>query len=151
MVHTRTRRRRCGLVGGGLVGLVAVVVAVGGAVATPTATAQVGLLGIAGTLDLVAATENPVTARIEWFRLSGVANVALGVAVPVGLLGIAGVTGTILFGLTGIGGLALAAIGADTAVYAGRHLYQRPLDEPRDRDCERTRVTWSAADRVKGS
>jgi hypothetical protein len=117
------------------VGLVAVVVAVGGAVATPTATAQVGLLGIAGTLDLVAATENPVTARIEWFRLSGVANVALGVAVPVGLLGWnAGVTGTILFGLTGIGGLALAAIGADTAVYAGRHLYQRPLDEPRDRD-----------------
>jgi hypothetical protein len=62
------------------------------------------------------------------------------VAVPVGLLGWnAGVTGTILFGLTGIGGLALAAIGADTAVYAGRHVHQRPLDEPRDRDGGRDR------------
>ena len=130
-MHSPTHRRLCGALGAGLLLLVVAVVAL---VATPltrvpaTAT-QVALLGVAGLLDLVAAFENPVTARVDWFRLGGVANVALGVALPVGLLGWGGgAGGTLLLVATTVGGCSLAAMGVDLAVYAGSHIYERPLD-----------------------
>ncbi len=97
---------------------------------TPTTAVQVVLIGAAGVLDAVAAFRNPVTARIGWFRLSGVANVALGLALPVGILGWdGGPGGLLLLVVMTAGGLSLAAVGVDVALYAGAHVYERPLDE----------------------
>ncbi|MEF8856663.1 MAG: hypothetical protein V5A16_04510 [Haloplanus sp.] len=126
-----TNRRRCGVLGGGLVCLAVVTAAtVDPALlaALPTAT-RVSLLAAAGALDLVAAFETPLTQRIDWFRLGGLANVVLGSALPVGLLeGGGGAGGTLLFAVTAVGGLSLAAIGADLFLYAGAHVYERPID-----------------------
>jgi hypothetical protein len=128
-----TNRRRCGVLGGGLLLLALAAAAVLGAAlftAPPTA-AQVGLLALAGALDLVAAFENPLTRRVEWFRLGGLANVALGLALPVGLFewGLGGDAGwTLLVLAMAVGGLSLAAIGADLFLYAGAHVYGRPVD-----------------------
>jgi hypothetical protein len=130
-VLTTTHRRLCGALG------VALLVLVGGGVAlagaglfrAPTTAVQVVLIGATGVLDVVAAFENPVTDRIEWFRLGGLANVTLGLALPVGVLGWAGgASGTFLLVVTALGGLSLAAMGADVALYAGAHVYERPLD-----------------------
>jgi len=127
-----TNRRLCGALGAGLaVFVVGIVAVIGMAVFnTPTVAAQLVLIGVAGVLDLVAAFENPVTARIDWFRLGGAANVALGLALPVGVLGwgSSGAGGELLVAVTAVGGIALAAIGLDLAVYAGAHIYERPLD-----------------------
>jgi hypothetical protein len=126
-----THRRACGALGAGLVALVAAgIVLVGAAlIHSPTTAVQVVLIGAAGVLDIAAAFENPVTARVDWFRLSGVANVSLGLALPVGILGWGnGAGGAFLLAVTAVGGLAFAAIGADIALYAGAHVYERPLD-----------------------
>ncbi|WP_251342449.1 hypothetical protein [Haloplanus halophilus] len=138
-MDTNTHRRLCGVLGVGLLALAGGGVALVGAALfrTPTTAVQVVLIGAAGLLDAVAAFRNPVTARIDWFRLGGLANVALGLALPVGVLGWGGGgRGTLLLAVTALGGLSLAAIGVDMALYAGAHVYERPLD---------------AANRVKGS
>jgi len=128
-----TNRRRCGLLGGGLVLLAVAVAAVLGRalLAAPLVLAQVGFLGVAGALDLVAAFENPLTARVDWIRLGGLANVALGLALPVGALdwGLkSGAEGMFLLVATALGGLTLAAIGADLFLDAGTHVYGRRID-----------------------
>ena len=110
-MRSTTHRRPCGaLVGTALFRVPATVV----------------LVGVAGLLDLVAAFETPLTARVDWFRLSGAGNVALGLALPIGMLGWE--SGTVLFVASAVGGLALAAIGVDIVVYAGSHVYERRLD-----------------------
>jgi hypothetical protein len=134
-VRSITHRRLCGVLGAGLLALVAAgIVLVGAALlSSPTTAVQVVLIGAAGALDVVAAFENPITTRLDWFRLSGVANVALGLALPVGILGWGnGAGGAFLFAVTAAGGLALAAMGADIALYAGAHIYERRLDAPED-------------------
>jgi len=128
-----TNRRGCGLLGSGLVLLAVAVAAVLGPalLAAPLVLAQVGLLGVAGALDLVAAFENPLTARVDWFRLGGLANVALGLALPVGVLdwGLeSGAEGAFLLVAMALGGLSLVAIGADLFLYAGTHVYGRRVD-----------------------
>ncbi|GAB6863000.1 hypothetical protein ACFR97_02130 [Haloplanus litoreus] len=96
---------------------------------TPTTAVQVVLIGAAGALDAVAAFGNPMTARIDWFRLGGLANVTLGLALPVGVLGWGnGAGGTAILAVTALGGPSLAAMGVDVALYAGAHVYERPLD-----------------------
>lgn len=128
-----THRRLCGAIGVGLLltaSAAAALVGVSGLRRAPATATQVGLLGITGVLDLLAAFENPLTERIDWYRLGGVANVALGMALPVGVLGWSGhgTGGTMLLAVTALGGLALAAIGVDLVVFAGANVYERPLD-----------------------
>lgn len=149
-VHSITHRRACGVLGAGLVGLVAAgIVLVGTAlIHSPTTAVQVVLIGAAGVLDIVAAFENPVTARLDWFRLSGVANVALGLALPVGVLGWGnGAGGAFLLAVTATGGLALAAMGVDIALCRRTRLRTTAR-------CIRGsggRVTVRPGDRVKAS
>ena len=107
-MHGTTHRRLCGVLGAGLLLLAGGVVAVVGrhVLRTPTMMAQLGLLTVSGALDIVAAFENPLTARIDWFRLGGLANVALGLALPVGALGwttARDATGLFLFVVTAVG------------------------------------------------
>jgi len=129
-VNATTHRRLCGVLGLGLLAVVGGGLALVGAApfGSPTLAVQVVLVVAAGALDVVAAFGNPVTTRIDWFRLSGAANVALGLALPVGILGWEGAGGTLLLVVTAIGGLSLAAIGVDIWRYAGAHVYERPLD-----------------------
>ncbi|WP_338739846.1 hypothetical protein [Haloplanus salilacus] len=132
-MRSTTHRRLCGVLGGLLVALVVgVVAAVGIApLRAPVVATQVSLLGLSGAFDLLAAVETPITERVAWYRLSGVANVALGLALPVGLLGWTGTGtgGTVLLVVTAVGGLALVGVGVDLALFAGEHVYQRPLEE----------------------
>jgi hypothetical protein len=127
-MRSTTHRRLCGALGAGLVLLCGAGVALVGTALfrVPATTVQVVLVGVAGLLDLVAAFETPLTARVDWFRLSGAGNVALGLALPIGMLGWE--SGTVLFVASAVGGLALAAIGVDIVVYAGSHVYERRLD-----------------------
>ena len=130
-MNATTHRRLCGALGLGLLAVVGGGLAFVGAApfGTPTLAVQVVLVGATGVLDVVAAFENPVTARIDWFRLSGAANVALGLALPVGILGWEGGAGsTLLLAVTAVGGLSLAAVGVDMWYYAGAHVYEHPLD-----------------------
>lgn len=126
-----THRRLCGALGAGLLLLCGAGVALVGTALfrVPATAVQVALVGVAGLLDLVAAFETPLTARVDWFRLSGAGNVALGLALPIGVLGWeSDAGGTVLFVASAVGGLALAAIGVDIVVYAGSHVYERRLD-----------------------
>ncbi|GAB3315606.1 MULTISPECIES: hypothetical protein [Haloplanus] len=134
-MNATTHRRLCGVLGLGLLTVVGGGLALVGAApfGTPTLAVQVVLVGAAGALDVVAAFGNPVTARIDWFRLSGAANVALGLALPVGILGWeGGAGGTLLLAVTAVGGLSLAAVGVDMWCCAGKHVYERPLDADTD-------------------
>jgi hypothetical protein len=131
-VRSTTHRRLCGVLGGLLLALVVGVVAtVGVAPLRAPTLVQVALLGVSGVFDLLAAVDTPLTERIAWYRLSGVANVALGLALPVGLLDWMGrgTGGTVLLAVTAVGGLALVAVGVDLALFAGEHVYERSLEE----------------------
>jgi len=128
--HSPTHRRLCGALGVALLLLVGAAVSLAGTalIRVPATATQVALLGVAGLLDLVAAFENPVTTRVDWFRLGGVANVALGATLPVGVLGWGGgAEGALLLVVMAVGRCSIAAVGIDLAAYAGSHVYERPL------------------------
>ncbi|MFB6101951.1 MAG: hypothetical protein ABEJ73_05245 [Haloplanus sp.] len=138
-MRSTTHRSLCGVLGGFLIVLVSAGVTLlsVGILATPARMLQAGLLATAGVLDVVAAVDTPLTDRVDWYRLSGAANVALGLALPVGLLDWGTDTGgTVFVAVSAVGGLALAAIGVDICLYAGAHIYERPLDVPAERAAE---------------
>jgi len=99
--------------------------------ARPVLAGQISLLGLAGVCDLVAAVDSPLTARWAWYRWSGLGNVLLGVALPLGFVG----GGDELFFLvvTGVGGLSLAALGVDMIAFHGRYSRGERLDGQRSR------------------
>jgi peptidoglycan/LPS O-acetylase OafA/YrhL len=117
---------------GGALGVFLLVVA-GGALALagrdvlarPALLAQVTCLGAAGVADVVAATDGRLTDRWAWYRWRGLGNVLLGLSLPLGFLGDG--AGWLLV-VTGVGGLSLAAIGADLLVFAGRYTRGERLD-----------------------
>jgi hypothetical protein len=124
------QRRLNGVLGGLLLLVVGALVALLGAElpGAPVATAQVALLALAGVLDVVAAIDTPITDRVEWWRLSGLAHVLLGAALPLGFLDAAG-SEPALLALTALGGLSVAAIGLDMLAFEGRHVYRHSLAE----------------------
>lgn len=124
-MHAARHRRLCAVLGAGLLVLVAGLLVVFGAALrrSPPLALQAGLLTLAGVLDVAAAGD---TTLVSWYRLSGLANVALGLALPVGLLGWSGEGAWFLFAVTAVGGLALAGVGVDLLAYGGRHVYEHP-------------------------
>ncbi|MFD1632216.1 hypothetical protein ACOZ4L_11000 [Haloplanus ruber] len=135
-MHATTHRRLCGALGAGLLALIGGILVLAGAApfGTPALAVQVVLVVTAGAFDVVAAFENPATARIDWVRLSGAAKVALGLALPVGVGGQAGgVGGPLVLVAAAAGGLSLVAVGVDMWYYAGRHVYGRPLSVDTER------------------
>lgn len=113
-------RRLSGIVGAFLLLIVSGAVLLGMPLSEdPVSVVQLSLLGLAGLADIVAATETRLTDRIAWYRWSGVGNVLLGVALP---LGFVGTDGSVAFLVTtGLGGMTLAAMGIDMAVFHGRY------------------------------
>lgn len=128
-MQSRTYRRFNGVVGVFLLLLVGGILLLVGpdSVDAPTARAQLVLLALAGTLDVVAAVETPLTDRVPWYRVSGLANVALGLSLPLGFAGTLGEGGLPFFLVTALGGLSIAAIGVDMLAFEGRHVYSESL------------------------
>jgi hypothetical protein len=129
-VVTVNERRERRLAGG--IGLFLVLVATGGFLlgdalhAAPRTAVQLGLLWLAGACDVVAALRSPLTDRVPWYRWSGVANVLLGLSLPLGFLGPG--EDPLLAALVGLGGLSLAALGVDLALFRGRHTRGEAVD-----------------------
>lgn len=120
-MNVSRRRKLGGLFGGVLVLLAAGAVALIGhpLVETPILAIQVLLMGLAGVFDIVASTDTRLTARWAWYRWSGVGNILLGLSLPLGFVGTD--SGLFLVVVTGLGGLSLAAMGIDLAVFHGQY------------------------------
>ena len=94
----------------------------------PVLLGQVTMLGLAGCCDIVAATDTRLTDRWPWYRWSGLGNVLLGVALP---LGAVGSDDTLVFAVVaGVGGLSLVAMGIDMLVFHGAYTRGQRLDRP---------------------
>lgn len=92
----------------------------------PVIAGQVALLGLAGVVDIVAATDTQLTARVAWYRWSGLGNILLGMVLP---LGFAESSDTLVFlFVTGVGGITLAAMGVDMLVFHGQYTRGERLD-----------------------
>jgi hypothetical protein len=103
-----------------------VVLFVGTPPADPVIAGQIALLGIAGVVDLVAATDTRLTAHVAWYRWSGLGNILLGMALP---LGFAGSGNTLVFlVVTSVGGVTLAAMGIDMLAFHGQYTRGERLD-----------------------
>jgi hypothetical protein len=95
------------------------------ALANPVFLVQVTLLGLAGVCDIVAATDTVLTDRVAWYQWSGLGNVLLGISLPLGMV----TSGIDVFLLVvAVGGLSLAAMGVDMAVFHGRYTRGDRLD-----------------------
>lgn len=88
--------------------------------------AQVTLLGVAGLCDIVAATDSVLTDRLAWYQWSGLGNVLLGAALPLGL--VATSIDVLLLVVLGLGGLSLALMGVDMLLFHGRYFRGERLD-----------------------
>lgn len=119
-MNERHERRLAGVIGAFLLLVATGGVLLGGVLhAAPRTVVQFALLWLAGVCNVVAASCRPLTDRVPWYRWSGVASVLLGVSLPLGFLG-SGET-PFLAALGGLGGLSVAAIGIDLALFRGRH------------------------------
>lgn len=102
---------------------------------SPVIVVQVAFLGVAGVLDILAGVETRVTERFEWYRLSGLGNVALAAALP---LGFVDPFRPVPFAVVLVGSVAFAGMGLDMVFFEGRHVYSEPLDgttsEPGEND-----------------
>ncbi|MFA9417482.1 hypothetical protein [Natrinema sp. HArc-T2] len=87
---------------------------------------QVTLLGLAGCCDIIAATDTRLTDRWAWYQWSGLGNVLLGLALPLGFVG--SDNGLVFAVVAGIGGLSLVAMGIDMLVYHGTYTRGERLD-----------------------
>jgi hypothetical protein len=126
-MNERRNRRLSGVLGVFLLIVAGGALALAGpaVLASPALLAQVTFLSAAGVADVVAATDGRLTARWAWYRWRGLGNVLLGLSLPLGFLGDG--AGWLLV-VTGVGGLSLAAIGADLLVFAGRYTRGERLD-----------------------
>ena len=130
-MNQRLERRLSGVVGVFLLVLVGGFVAVfgGGVPSHPVVLGQMVLLVVAGLLDVVAGFGPASVGPVAWYRLTGFANVLLGVSIPLGILEAGGGPGGLLFLiLVSIGGLSLVAMGLDVAVFHGRYTRGERLD-----------------------
>ena len=122
-------RRFSGVVGVATVGLAVVFVAVIGVdvFETPETALLVSALVLAGILDLVAALDTPVTERIAWYRISGIAHIILGTVFS---LWFASALGSGLLAIIAFLVLLLstAGVGLDMLLFEGRHVYKEPLE-----------------------
>lgn len=127
-MERKTKRRLSVLVGVFLLVVSGAVVAVlrGALFDRPVLAVQVGAVGIAGVLDVLAGFDTRLTERFRWYRLSGLGNIFLGISLPFGLVD---TTHTLPLLLTVLGGLSLAAMGIDMLLFDGRHVYSEPLGE----------------------
>lgn len=115
------RNRRISAVVGVFLVLIAGSIALlaGNLLETPVVLLQVTLLGLAGVVDVVAATGTRLTDRWAWYQWSGLGNVLLGVSLP---LGFAGSGNWFLFVVVaGIGALSLGVMGVDMLVFHGKY------------------------------
>ena len=120
-------RRLSGIVGTFLVLVVGGVLLLGGSlVARPATVVQLALLGLAGVVDLVAAIDTRLPARIAWYRWGGLGNILLGMSLPLGFVGTD--NNLVFLGILGVGGLTLAAMGVDMLVFHGRYTRGKRLD-----------------------
>ncbi|WP_254531764.1 hypothetical protein [Natrinema gelatinilyticum] len=91
---------------------------------TPVLLGQMGLLGLAGLFDIVAATDTRLTDRWAWYRWNGAGSILLGLSFPLGLVG----SGWAFFLLTSAGGLSLVVMGIDMLAFHGRYTREERLD-----------------------
>lgn len=122
------RNRRISAVVGVFLVLIAGSIALlaGDLLETPVVLLQVTLLGLAGVVDVVAATGTRLTDRWAWYQWSGLGNVLLGVSLP---LGFAGSGNWFLFVVVaGIGALSLGVMGVDMLVFHGKYTRDERLD-----------------------
>jgi len=113
-------RRLSGIVGAFLLLVVSGAVLLGMPLSEePVSVVQLSLLGLAGLADIVAATETRLTDRIAWYRWSGLGNMLLGLTLPLGFVGTDDSVAFLV--MTGLGGMTLAAMGIDMAVFHGRY------------------------------
>jgi uncharacterized membrane protein HdeD (DUF308 family) len=127
-MEQKTQRRLSVVVGSFLL-VVAVSVGVSLRVAildTPFLAFQTTAVAIAGVFDTLAGFDTRVTERVEWYRLSGLGNVFLGISLPFGFTNTEQVLPLVL---TVLGGLSIAVIGVDMVLYDGRHVYSEPLSK----------------------
>ena len=124
-------RRLSGFIGVFLILLAGGVIALLGTdlLAEPLLLAQATLLGLAGVCDIVAATDNALTERWGWYQWSGLGNILLGLSLPLAFVD----SGDQLFilAVTAIGGLSLAAMGLDMAMFHGKYTRGERLDQER--------------------
>ena len=127
-MERKTKRRLSVVVGVFLLIVSGAVVAVlrGALFDRPVLAVQVGAVGVAGVLDVLAGFDTRLTERVRWYRLSGLGNIFLGISLPFGLVD---TTHTLPLLLTVLGGLSLAAMGIDMLLFDGRHVYSEPLGE----------------------
>jgi uncharacterized membrane protein HdeD (DUF308 family) len=126
----RTHRRLSGVVGVFLLALTGGLLALFGfGFRHETATTlQVTFLMLAGVLDVVAAVDSPVTERIAWYRLNGLASVLLGLALPLGYVdAIRSGEDLFLLVVLAVGGITIVAMGVDMLAFAGRHAYSEAM------------------------
>jgi len=109
------------VVGAALLALVGALLAFAGTPASAAVAFQIGLLAFAGAAMVCTGLANPVRERVGAGRLTGVADIALGISVPLGSLPSKTGGDWFLFGLTALGGLTLVFIGLDY-LRGGRYL-----------------------------
>ena len=110
-------------IGGGILALLGT-----HALDSPVLLAQALLLGLAGVVDIVAATDTALTDRIAWYRWSGLGNVFLGISLPLGFVGTETPGGFVLLAVVALGGLSLAALGVDMLAFHGKYTRGERLD-----------------------
>jgi hypothetical protein len=121
------RQRRLGVI----IGAFLLVVAMGAAVALgsdvfsePLLAVQLLALGVAGGCNLLAGIERLPMGPLAWYQWSGIGNLCLGVALPLGFAG----GEPVLLAVIAIGGLSLAAMGVDMFLFHGAYTRGRRLD-----------------------
>ena len=127
-MERKTKRRLSVVVGVLLLVVSGAVVALmrGALFDRPVLAVQVGAVGIAGVLDIVAGFGTRITERVAWYKIAGLGNIFLAVSLPLGFVDpvrtlplVVGLLGVVLFG----------AMGIDMLLFDGRHVYSEPLGE----------------------
>lgn len=128
-MDNETYRRFSGGVGIVTIGIAMAFVFVAGVdvLSNPQASVLIGALVLAGALDVVAAVESPITERIAWYRLVGVAHIILGVVISLWFAGAVG-TGLVDLAIFAFVLFSTAGVGIDMLFFDGRHFYQEPLE-----------------------